>query len=327
MLLFQTDPQALRPQAQGAGGDGLRSGKESPAGESDLSTASRSPSPFRGGSIRRPRQGGGLRGFLHQLRRQGAQIFLILPQQLRGGQSRPGKLRVQLPEHRQHPVAQQVPVPLLQSVGGILHMGQAVLRQIPQDLLPGNGEQRPDDPVPHRGNAAEPPQSRAPAQVQQKGLGVVLRLVGGGDAAAAQASGGLPQERIAQLPGGFLQPHALCRGIGGNVSPALVQRDGEIPAEGGGEIPVPVRLRATDAVVIVGRLQAEAQLPGETQEQMQETNGVRAPAQGAQEGIRILQHPLGFHPGADSFQDIRISPHGAPYPGTYMWYIRGSTGR
>jgi hypothetical protein len=90
------------------------------------------------------------------------------------------------------------------AVGAVLHVGDAVAAQIVLDDGAAGGEQRPMS-LPPPADAGQAVKPGPPGQVEQQGLGVVVGVVGGGDAVAAQ-SAAVSSERRTAWPGGLLHP-------------------------------------------------------------------------------------------------------------------------
>ena len=86
-------------------------------------------------------------------------------------------------------------------------MRDGISVQIIFDFSSGGGEQRPDKGIQPGFNAAQSLKSRSPQQMHEQGLGIVVGVVGGGDAVGLQLPGQLIEKGVPQSPGGFLQPH------------------------------------------------------------------------------------------------------------------------
>ncbi len=138
-----------------------------------------------------------------------------------GGVRHPGqKAGGDLLQHGQHLVADAVAGVVVVLVGAVLHVGQGVAAQVVLHLGAGGGEQGADDLLPFGEDAPQPPQAGAPGQVEQDGLHVVAGGVGGGDEVGPRLPGGLAEESIAHIPGGFLDARAPQAGLTGHVAGA-----------------------------------------------------------------------------------------------------------
>ena len=64
-------------------------------------------------------------------------------------------------------------------------MGEAAGGGVVRQLRPGDAQERPEDVLPLRRDARQPPGAGAPQEVQQHGLGAIVGVVGGQDGGAA----------------------------------------------------------------------------------------------------------------------------------------------
>ena len=175
-----------------------------------------------------------------------------------------------------HPVAGEGVV----GIGAVLHVGDAVFRQVGFDIGTGGGEEGADVLPADRVDAGEAGKAAAPEQVQEHRFGVVAGVVGGGDAAASQPEGLLGEEAVAQGPGGLLQAQLAAFGLGPHVPPAHGEGDAPPGADVTDEGLVPDALFATELVVIVGGGHGDVPSPGEGVEQ---AHGVGPAGDGAED--------------------------------------------
>ena len=87
-------------------------------------------------------------------------------------------------------------------VRAVLPEGLAALREEGADLRPGGVKERADDLLPHWEHTGQPPEMAPPDQVKEKGLGLIVLVVGHGD--PTFRPGGFPERPIAEDPGSFL---------------------------------------------------------------------------------------------------------------------------
>ena len=139
-------------------------------------------------------------------------------------------------------------------------------------------------------DAAQALQAAPPQQIQQQGLRLILRLVGGGDAGilVAQAL----QKAVAQDPRRFLQTQMLfpgkCRHVPGAKMEAKLPRHAPFPDEDF----VPVRFFPAKMVIIVGALHTDARFLSKREHHMGKADGIRPAAEGADHPIGPIQHGI-----------------------------------
>ena len=150
-------------------------------------------------------------------------------------------------------------------------------------------QQRTDNFPPYRSNTAEPLHTRAPDQVEQQRLGVVLPVVGCGDPDCVQLPGGISQEFVPHPPGCVLQAEALPPGQVPDVPRPGGQRDAALRAPVPDESLVPVCCGA-QMVVEVGRRYLEALLLRQPGEEVKQGHGVPSAGHGAQKKSPCRQH-------------------------------------
>ncbi len=132
-----------------------------------------------------------------------------------------------------------------------------------------------------------PWQPGAPGQTEQKGLGVVVGIVGGGDDRRARFRRGFLQKGVPQFPGGLFNALPPAGGLGGDVG--LPQMEGDpclgapAPDKGG----VPLGFRPPQPVVEVGGVEGDALPAGEPVEQ---AHGIRPAGDGAEHRSAGGQH-------------------------------------
>ena len=139
-------------------------------------------------------------------------------------------------------------------------------------------QQRPHNAAAHRRNAAKPAQTRAAQQMQQHRLGIVVGVVGGGDAVAGQRV----KKCVAQAARRFLYaggPICFRRGR------AEVQGNTVLFTEFPHKACVPFGLRAAQAMVEMRSLDLDAQRPPQRPEAPQQRHGVRAAGNGADHAL------------------------------------------
>ena len=193
-------------------------------------------------------------------------------------------------------------------------MGQSVEAQIFLHLGPCGGEHGADQPLPHRADAGQPPQAAAPEQVEQDGLSIVIRGVGGGDQGSAQLCRGLPEEGVTHLPGGLLQASSQLSGLGSHVAPAHIEGDtgqlmsvhlgGAAPLgdEAADECFVPPGFLPPQLMVVVGGSQTEPHPLPEQVQPVQEIHRVRPPGAGAQHRAPRRDHSVGLDEGVQPME-------------------------
>ena len=161
--------------------------------------------------------GGNLRLFQQPFRRS-IQRFFILPQQLRRAAHILHGPRVQLPQNRQNLMAQHVPRRVVHPVGGIFHIGDVMRPGIIRQLLTGHLQERPQEILPFRRDAGEPPQPRPPQEIQQHGFRIVIGVVGCQYAAASQRRFLLVEKGVPGFPRRLFQRQPLPGGQRPDVS-------------------------------------------------------------------------------------------------------------
>ena len=120
--------------------------------------------------------------------------------------------------------------------------------------------------------------------MQEHGLGLVVAVVGREDAVQAAPALLLPEEGVAQVPGGFLQPAAARARPGGNVYMRNRQRHAEPGAERLDKGAVPLGVLPPHAVLDV----RGDDLRPQRQQEMQQHHGVHA-ARERHQGAAPLQ--------------------------------------
>ncbi len=167
-------------------------------------------------------------------------------------------------EGRQHFVADTVPRVRDVVVGAVGHVGQTEVRAIRLDVLAAEVDQRPDDAAAHRRDAGQTGEAGAAREVEEDGLRVVRRRVGGGNAHPGQVRvlpedpvGDLLEEAVAHLPAAGLEGLSAGRSQFRHIGVEGRERDAPFLTEGPAELLVPVGLRAADAVVDMTGVQRE----------------------------------------------------------------------
>ena len=118
--------------------------------------------------------------------------------------------------------------------------------------------------------------------MEQEGLGVVVGIVGRGDPVRSQAAGGLAEEGVPHLAGGFLHTLAQPGGPGRHVAGACIKLHAVFPAPVSYKRLVPIGLRPPQAMVIVGRGDRKAPLGPQPGGQVKQAHGVRPAGDGAE---------------------------------------------
>ena len=105
------------------------------------------------------------------------QRIIILRQQICRARHMLHRFGIQFPQHRQHLVPQDIAGKFISFVGGILHMGDTVIRCIRRQTLPRFLQKRARDAAADSRNAGKALGPRAADQVPQHGLGVIIGLI------------------------------------------------------------------------------------------------------------------------------------------------------
>ena len=178
---------------------------------------------------------------------------------------------------------------LLRKVGAVGDKADAVFSAVGLHLLPGDSDQRADQVVPHRLDAAHTPQSGSPGHGEQHRLHIVTEGVGGRNLAAGLpvqplkegipglASGGFLREML--LPGQFCHFHPFhCE----RHLPALAQ----LPDKG----LVPVRFRSPQAVVEVTGGHCEPHRLPQRQQKSEQGRRIRAAGYRSADMVALPHH-------------------------------------
>ena len=203
---------------------------------------------------------------------QGAQILLVLGKRARHSADVLQRPAVHPLQFRKNMVAGIIARRVVQRVGLVLHMGDAPLRQIRLDPLPGYLQQRPDQHAPFFRDPGQSPQTRAPRHAEQHGLGVVVQAVSGGDKVRPVLPGRSEQELIAELPGRGLRAQALFLRVSGHVAGAGNELYPPFITQPPDEFGVRPRSGAQPVV----EMGAQAFHVSPLLQQMQQTHGIRA---------------------------------------------------
>ena len=201
-----------------------------------------------------------------------AQAVIILRGKLRGTTCGLREAGVYLFERGDDAVADEVARIVVRLICAVLHMGDCVFGKILLDLLSCHAEQRADDVVPPCGDAAQTGCSAAAGQIENKGLGVVIGIVGGGDEPAIQLLRCGKQERISKLPRGLFDADRLFGGIGRYVPMTDPAGDAVFRTVVFNKPSVPQGFLAADAMLEMSGGHVD---PGRG-EQMQQAHGIRA---------------------------------------------------
>ena len=198
---------------------------------------------------------------------------------------------------------------VVEAVSGILAPGPARLAQIIRQFGFAQAQQRPVEVAGERPHARQAPGARAPRQVHQHRLGLVVHVVGERDAVAA---GLLPEpaQRLIPQPArlGF-QTRAVCSGGCGDIRAGAQKGNIQIRAQRPAEFGV-LGAVGPDAVIHVGREQRQAVFRPRFGQQAGQRHGIRAAGQRDQDspaahgGEIRFQRPVPAH---------ETSLHDSPY--------------
>ena len=111
-------------------------------------------------------------------------------------------------------VTDEVAAVIVAAVGAVLDMGDAVFGEVGFYLPPRHAEERTDYLAAHGRDAAQSCVAGSAREVEEHRLGVVARVVRGGDPVTAESFCRAAQKIIAKLARGLLGAHAVFGGIG-----------------------------------------------------------------------------------------------------------------
>ncbi len=179
---------------------------------------------------------------------------------------------VQLPQHWQNAVPHPVAGKCVGKIGAVCDESQALGLAVGLNRLALHIQQRTQKLAPLPGNTAEALQSGSPAKVEQQGLRIIIRVVGGEDAVLFPR--GQPVEKaVPNLPAAFLQALAPVPGQLGHVLPQHLDGQPLAFGKGLGKGLVPVRLGPPEHVVYMGQ---KDPLPGNLSHQpVGQSGGIR----------------------------------------------------
>ena len=124
-----------------------------------------------------------------------------------------------------------------------------VLGQIGLDLLPGHVEEGSYDPPAHGRNPCQTARARAPDEVEQHGLQIIVRCVGGRDARSAHLVRRPVKSGVAQAARRRLDALPRLAGSLSDVRPTDGQGKPQTVAQRPHERLVPIGLRAAQTVI------------------------------------------------------------------------------
>ena len=188
------------------------------------------------------------------------------------------QLRVPALQQRQQLVADAVAGEGEVTVGGVLAPALAQRAEISLDFSPRGGEQRTQDAalgkLDHRVNAA---QALGPGSAQkfgQDGLGLVVAGVRRGHRLHLARGHQLPEPAVTQAARSLLDGFGVFLGRCSGIHPRLVEGQTKLGRQRARKGQVAVGLLAAQAVVQMGGVQHQAQLPAPLRQSAQQGHGV-----------------------------------------------------
>ncbi|OGB88620.1 MAG: hypothetical protein A3H39_16240 [candidate division NC10 bacterium RIFCSPLOWO2_02_FULL_66_22] len=186
-------------------------------------------------------------------------------------------------------VPDAVPAVGVRGVRGVRAKGHMLGGRVGLHPGPRELEERPDDAIADRGDAAEAPGSRPPQKVQQDGLRMIVPGVGHGDTGGPHPLCNRVQAAVAGRPRPGLDrlPATPVRGVqaghrGPQAQPGRLGHD---------EGRIPVGRLAAQAVVHVSHVQPEAEAGLEPRQHREEDHGIHPAGDGHHQAL------FGRHPG------------------------------
>ena len=154
---------------------------------------------------------------LNEVGREGRKAVLIPSQELRRAPCGVGERGVYLPQNGHDFVTDKVAAIVVAEVGAVLDVLNAVFGEVLLYLRTAHAQQRTDDVLPPRGNAAQAERTAAAGEVEDKRLGVIVGIMRRGDKPAAALFRGALQKLIAQPPCRILGPKSVHQSIARHV--------------------------------------------------------------------------------------------------------------